>query len=101
MKEINFETPHFTADQSLLDHISSRLQRVHHYFDNIQSVDVYLKLENAGQVKEKIVELKIRVPGKTLMASGTSKTFEGAYDIASSALKRQIVRYKEKIRAAK
>ena len=98
MLNINFETPHFTADQSLLDHITAKLSKAEHYFDNIQSADVYLKLENTGQVKDKIVELKLRVPGKVLLATGRDKSFEAAFDEASSGLKRQILKYKEKIR---
>jgi len=35
---INFETPHFTADQSLLDYISTKLAKAENYFDNIQSL---------------------------------------------------------------
>lgn len=95
---INFETPQFTADQSLLDYISSKLVKAENYFDHILSADVYLKLENSGQVKDKIVEIKLRVPNKVLVASGTNKTFEAAYDEAASGLKRQILKYKEKMR---
>lgn len=99
--KINFETPHFTADKALLDHISNKLAKAENYFDNIQSIDVYLKLENAGQVKDKLIDLKLRVPGKTLVASGADKSFEAAYDQAASALKRQILKYKERLRASK
>ncbi len=98
---INFETPHFTADKSLLDHITNKLAKAENYFDNIQSIDVYLKLENSGQVKDKLIDLKLRVPGKTLLASGADKSFEAAYDQAASALKRQILKYKERLRASK
>jgi len=98
---INFETPHFTADQSLLDYISTKLAKAENYFDNIQSIDVYLKLENSGQVKQKQVDLKLRVPGKTLLASGEDKSFEAAYDQAAGALKKQILKYKERLRASK
>lgn len=98
---INFETPHFTADKALLEYISSKLAKAENYFDNIQSIDVYMKLENAGQVKDKLIDLKLRVPGKTLLASGADKSFEAAYDQAASALKKQILKYKERLRASK
>lgn len=98
---INFETPGFSADQSLLDYISTKLAKAENYFDNIQSIDVYLKLENSGQVKDKLIDLKLRVPGKTLLASGADKSFEAAYDQAAGALKKQILKYKDRLRASK
>ena len=94
--KINFETPHFTADKSLLDYISIKLAKAENYFDNIQSIDVYLKLESHHQVKDKAAEIKLNVPGVTLFSSETSKTFEAATDLAVESLRRQLKKYKEK-----
>ena len=99
--KINFETPHFTADKALIDYITLKLSKAESYFDNIQSAVVYLKLENSGQVKDKVVELKLNVPGKTILSSGSDKSFESAYDQAASALKKQILKYKEKLRSSR
>ena len=93
---IDIQTPHFTADQKLLDFIKHKLDKTSRYSDQITDAIVYLKLENAGQVKDKVVELKVSLPGETLVCSDTNKTFEAAFDSANDALIRQIKKYKEK-----
>ncbi len=95
---IRTQAIHFTADQKLIDHIESKLERLNKYFDKIISVEVVLKLENSGQVREKQVEVIVKVPGNTLVAKAGDSTFESAYDKVSSILKRQIVRLKEKLK---
>lgn len=58
-----------------------------------------LKLENSGQVRDKIVEVRLSVPGDVLFVKESSKTFEAAVDEAADALKRLLIKHKEKIRA--
>jgi putative sigma-54 modulation protein len=93
---IDIQTPHFTADKSLIDFIKERVQKVSRYYDHITDVTVYLKLENAAKVKDKLVELKMAVPGDTLITSATDKSFEAAFDSANDSMIRQIKRYKGK-----
>lgn len=93
------ETVQFKADQKLLDYTEKRLAKLEQYFERIVEARVFLKLENAGQVKDKVAEVRLNVPGQTLFATGTDKTFEAAVDQAASSLRRQLARYKEKIRS--
>ena len=97
--EIITQSVHFTADRKLLNYIETRLSKLDRYFSRIIDGKVILKLENSGQVRDKIVELKIRVPGNTFMAKGSSRTFEQAFDLASAHVKRQIKRHKERLQA--
>jgi putative sigma-54 modulation protein len=55
-------------------------------------------LENHGQIKDKIVEIKASVPGTTLMSKSVDKTFEASADEAQNSLINQIKKYKEKLR---
>lgn len=96
--EIRTTSIHFDADQKLLTFIDKKISKLNQFFDRIIDVHVYLKLENSGRVKEKIVELKLNVPGDTLIASEKSNTFESATDQVVDTMKRQIVRYKERLR---
>jgi putative sigma-54 modulation protein len=96
--KINTVSIHFTADSKLLAFIEKKTKKLEQYFERIIRVDVFLKLENSGQVKDKIVELKVKVPGETLMAKESSKTFERATDMAVDNMTRQIKRYKDKMR---
>ena len=87
---------HFDADQKLLDYIDQKASKLSHFFDRIIDASVFLKLENTGQVREKIVELKLNVPGETLIATESSRTFEAAVDLVVENMKRQIKRHKER-----
>ena len=96
---INTTSIHFTADQKLIDYIEKKTTKLDQFFDRIIDAHVYLKLENSGQVRDKIVELKLLVPGDTLLATEVSKTFEASMDAAVDNMKRQLNRYKERLQA--
>lgn len=87
----------FKADGKLYDRIDQKLSKIEKLFDRIIDANVQLKLENAGQVKDKILEVKLNVPGSTLIATATDKTFESALDTVVDALKKQLIKYKAKL----
>jgi len=89
---------HFTADQKLLTYIDKKAGKLSQFFDRIIDCSIFLKLENSGQVRDKIVEIRANIPGETLIATETHKTFEAATDLALDNMKRQLVRAKEKMR---
>jgi putative sigma-54 modulation protein len=95
---LNTQAVHFTADQKLLDYIDSKLGKLNTYYDRILETKVFLKLENSGQVRDKIVEVKIALPGNTMVVTESNKTFEAAVDKAYTTLKRQLIRFKERQR---
>lgn len=97
---IQTQSVHFTADQKLLDFIEQKLKKLETFFDRIVSADVTLKLENTGQIKDKIAEIKLQIPGAILVAKETDKKFEAAVDAATDAMRRQLIRRKEKMRGA-
>lgn len=94
---IEFQSIHFTADQKLKDYIIGKLEKLERYFDNIIEVNVLLKLENSGQVRDKIVEIIIKIPGERFIATNDSKTFEASFDSALETMKKQMRRHKEKM----
>ncbi len=98
MKTI-IESHHFTADGKLTDFIAKKMDKLDKYSDQIQSADVKLKLENTGQIRDKVVEVIMHIPGTTLFAKATDKTFETSVDQCVDVLKRQIIKYKERSRA--
>ena len=95
--KVQISAVHFNADQKLIDYIEKKASKLGVFFDKITDAQVFLKLENSGQVRDKIVELKLMVPGDTLIATEVSKTFEGAADAAVDNMKRQLNRHKEKL----
>ena len=95
---IQITSVHFDADQKLKDFIQNRLDKLNLYFDNIIGAEVYLRLGNNQEVNNKVVEIKLFIPGNDLFAKKQSKTFEEATDNVIDALKKQITKRKEKIR---
>ena len=89
----------FDADQKLLDYLQKKCDKLDHFFDNIIDGQVYLRLEKEGSPSLKSVDIKINVPQQELIASEKAYTFEEAIDLATDNLKRQIKKYKERLRA--
>ena len=87
---------HFDADQKLIDYVTQKTGKLMQFFDRIIDASVFLKLENSGRVRDKIVELKLNVPGETLIATESSKTFEAAVDLVVDNMSRQIKRHKQR-----
>lgn len=95
---VNIQSIRFKADQKLIDYIEKKYIKLDKYFDRIVDLDVKLRLEKNGQVQDKIVEFVLKVPGDILLATASDKVFESAVDEAWDTLKRQVRKYKEKMR---
>lgn len=96
--KVQTQSVHFSADTKLIDFIDKKLSKLDQFFDRIISAHVTLKLENSGQVKDKIVEIRLNIPGTTLYVKEKNKTFEASVDGAVTSLKRQLQKFKERIR---
>jgi putative sigma-54 modulation protein len=96
--KIHTEAVQFKADQKLHDFIAKKMEKLTTFFDRIINADVKLRLENSGQVKDKVAEIQIQVPGQVFFAKETNKTFEQSIDSAVGNLRRQLAKYKEKQR---
>lgn len=96
---ITIESLHFSADRKLKNLIQTKIEKLEKYFDRIEEANVTLKLENSGQIKDKSVEITMKVPGNVIFSSSTHKKFEKATEDAISGLRRQVIKYKERRRA--
>jgi len=96
--KVQTKSVHFTADRKLVQFIQRKLSKLEKLFDRIIGVEVVMKLENAGKIKDKIVEIYLKVPGETIIIKETKKTFEKAIDSSMPVLKRRLKRHKEKVR---
>ncbi|NLR60809.1 putative sigma-54 modulation protein [Chitinophaga polysaccharea] len=94
---VQIQTVHFDADAKLIDHVNKKIQKLNTFYDRIVSVDVFLKLDNiAHQVKDKIAEIRVRIPRQDLFVKHESKSFEESFDLAYDSLVNQVKRTKEK-----
>jgi putative sigma-54 modulation protein len=88
----------FDTDIKLEQFIEKKVSKLTRYFDDIIKAEVFLKLENTADLENKVVEIKVEVPGSDLFARKQSKSFEESTDIVVDALKQQILKHKEKLR---
>jgi putative sigma-54 modulation protein len=95
--DLNIQSIHFTADSKLVDFISKKLEKLETYDDKIITADVFLKLDSHQKVKDKVVDIKVNVPGNTLFSSETTKSFEESADLAVENLRRQLMKRKTKM----
>ena len=94
--KVHTQSLHFSADKNLIMFIEKKLGKLAELFDRIIDADVILKLENSGQIKDKVAEVKITLPGSVLYVKESTKSFEASIDSATSTLKRQLIKYKER-----
>ncbi len=96
--DIRINSVHFKADSDLKSFISTRLNKLSVFHDDIQRADVFLKLSNNQETDNKITEIKLNIPGNDFFAKKQSKSFEESTDNAVEALRRQIKKKKEKVK---
>ena len=87
---------HFDADQKLIDFIQRKTDKLETFYDRIVDGEVFMRLEKNDNRENKIVEIKLNVPGNQLFSKEQSNSFEAAADLAVEALRRQLKKYKEK-----
>ena len=96
--KVNVNAVNFAVDGKLLDFIQQRMEKLGKYYDKIVSSDVFLKVENTSDKENKIVEIKINVPGDDFVVKKITKSFEEGIDLAVDSLERVLVKRKEKLR---
>lgn len=95
--KLNVQSIHFVADAKLVDYIQKKLDKLDTFSDRIVDGEVFLRIHKDSESKEnKVVEVRINIPGAVLFAKETSTSFEAATDMALEALKTQVKRYKDK-----
>ena len=95
---IKISSVHFKADGKLESFIKEKLQKMLSIYEGIIGSEVILKLENTESRENKMVEIRLMVRGYDLFAKKQAKSFEEATDQAMEALKKQLIKHKEKIR---
>lgn len=96
---INVNAIHFTADQKLVDFAVKKASKLDTFFEGIISAEVILKVEKPETANNKIAEIKISIPANDyLFAKKQADTFEEAIDQSVDALKKQLAKFKEKLK---
>lgn len=93
--KVQVHSIHFDADIKLINFIQKKLDKLDTFYDRMVDGEVFLRLNNEGK-ENKTVEIKLRVPGNNLFAIEKARTFEEATDLATDALRSQLVKFKTK-----
>ena len=96
--KVDVHAVNFNVDKKLVDFVQERMVKLEKYYDKVVSSDVYLKVENTSDKENKIVEMKIIVPGDDFLVKKQCKTFEEAVELAAESIERLLVKRKEKIK---
>lgn len=96
--KVHVQSVNFKADTSLVEFVEKKLGKLDRYYEKIVDADVFLKVQHTSEKENKIVEIKVNVPGDELMDKKEAKTFEEGISIAVDSLKRRLRKKKEKMR---
>lgn len=97
--EIIINSVHFTTDKKLVDFVNKKVNKLDTFFDGILNAEVTLKVLKPETANNKIAEIKISIPSNGyLFAKKQADTFEEATDLAVDALRKQLSKFKEKLK---
>lgn len=96
--EIRIKSIHFDATEKLQEFINKKVEKLQKSYEDIQKVEVQLKVEKPAAALNKTTSLTVIAPGNTLFVEKTCDTFEEGVDLCLDAMKVQLTKFKEKQR---
>ena len=96
--EVRIQAIHFDATEKLQDFIQKKTAKLEKYCDDINKVEVSLKVVKPETAMNKEASIKVLVPNGEFFAEKVSDTFEESVDVCVDALSKQLTKYKEKLR---
>ncbi|MFQ5569942.1 MAG: ribosome hibernation-promoting factor, HPF/YfiA family [Rhodothermales bacterium] len=86
---------HFHASPALRQYASERLSKLEKYYNGITDAHVVLR---SNATLEKTAEITLNVYRQQLIAHDVAATYEDAIDQCVERLRKQIIKYKAKLR---
>lgn len=96
--EIKIQAIKFDATEKLQAFINKKAEKLEKAYEEIQKVEVQLKVVKPATSMNKETSLTVHVPGQTLFVEKTCDTFEEGMDLCIDAMKVQLTKFKEKQR---
>lgn len=94
--KLQMHSIHFDADQKLVDFIQKKADKLDTFYDRIVDGEVIMRVQKDDARVNKVIEIKLNIPGAQLFAKEQAKTFEAGADEAIESLRRQLKKKKEK-----
>ena len=96
--ELKIQSIHFDATEKLQAFIEKKIAKLEKTYEDIQKVEVQLKVVKPATALNKETCFTVSVPGQKLFVEKTCDTFEEGIDEAVDSMKVQLTKFKEKIR---
>ncbi|MFC2659036.1 MAG: ribosome hibernation-promoting factor, HPF/YfiA family [Segatella sp.] len=96
--ELKIQSIHFDATEKLQAFIEKKIAKLEKTYEDIQKVEVQLKVVKPATALNKETCVTVSVPGQNLFVEKTCDTFEEGIDEAVDSMKVQLTKFKEKIR---
>lgn len=93
---INLQTVNFNAKPGLDEYVEKKLSKLEQFYDKIIAVQVSMRVENISEKDNKFVDIRLEIPGDDIIVKKSGQSFEECIDLSVEALKKMIIRKKEK-----
>ena len=98
MMEIKIQAIHFDATEQLQTFIEKKVMKLEKAYEQIQKVEVSLKVVKPATAMNKQASVSVVVPGNNVFVEKICDTFEESIDQCVDSLKVQLTKIKEKQR---
>jgi putative sigma-54 modulation protein len=96
--EIKIKSIHFDTTEQLEAFVQKKVAKLEKTYEDIQKVEVQLKVVKPATSNNKNASLTVDVPGSNLFVDKTADTFEEATDLCVDSMRVQLQKFKEKAR---
>lgn len=96
--EVKIQSIHFDATEKLQAFVKKKVAKLEKSYEDIQKVEVQLKVVKPATALNKEASLTVTVPGTTLFVEKTCDSFEESVDQCVDSMKVQLTKFKEKMR---
>ncbi len=96
--EIKIQSIHFDATEQLKAFIEKKVSKLEKSYEDIQNVEVQLKVVKPATSLNKETSITVMVPGQRIFVEKVCDTFEEGIDLCVDSLRVQLVKFKEKLR---
>ncbi len=97
--EVRIQAIHFDVSAQLEAFIQKKVAKLEQYFDGILLAEVTLKVVKKESAQNKQAGILLKIKSGDCFAEKVNDTFEESVDECVVALEKQLVKFKEKIRA--
>ena len=95
--KISIQSIDCSPRQDLLDLVNEKLEKLSHFSDRILESKVVLRVEKADKRDNKVVEVRVVIPGNDLFVKKSSESFEESLQKSYDVLQREVKDWKEKV----